>query len=551
MTAWRPSKIALKFSAAYATASCLYLFFTLNVLNTPVYTGSDAGVFNAMFYQMSLGRKLYRDVFDIKDPLFFHGYAFFRQLLGIAGPMTWETILTLLTIGVLFRIAWRAGLSAGMSLFAVMAYLVFYFNPNIYQPIHTYHQSLFLLLLGFALAVEDRPLPAGVSVALALWSKATLAAFLPAIAVAVALPICRRQPAGALPRLFRFTAACGVTGSLVAVLLAMSGEFRGYVDVVKANFGYTAIISAALGWHNDPFGRTREILGLPMLMIFTVATVTISAGGVLILYRVARSARRDEGTGASSNLGLIGVAVGCLAGAGLILFQAAWFNHYFASLAPGAFFATVALACLLRRLPFSRLAAVGSWIGTCVLLAGALMTGFFPTSGLSYRAPSCPFPPDSDVQDPDFVRCLRTITFAPARTRTFAVVGPNANDTPVASMPADFIVGCRLFFQFPWNGQRMLDEFATCVARDVDVVIAEDLLHFERPPHKAMARRIDSAVQRHFNLVGQCGRFRIWERKTLRASKETLPTAAGRKRSTALALLPALGGGSGNRTSGG
>lgn len=489
----------------------------MTVLNTPVYVGSDAGVFNAIFYQMSLGRKLYRDVFDIKEPLFFHGYAFFRHLFGIGGPMLWETLLTLLTIGVLFRIAWRAGLSAGMSLCAVLTYLLFYFNPDIYQPLHTYHQALFLMLLAFALALEDRPVPAGAAVALALWSKATLATFIPALAIAVSLPLVRRHGTGALPRLLRFAAGGALVGLSIVVFLAVRSELRGYRDVVQTNFEYTELISAALNWKNDPVGRTAEVVGRPMLVVLAVATGIIGGVGAVIVHALRRRGH-DPSSGTLSRLGLLGIALGCLAGTTLILFQAAWFNHYFASLAPGAFFVAIALGSGLRLLPLHRMAAFGSWAGAVALPVAALATGFFPTSALSYHAPSCPVLPGSDVHDPQFVHCLRGLTFESDAPRTFAIVGPNSSDSPAASMPKDFRLGCRLFFQFPWHGHRLLNEFADCLDGDVDVVVAENLIHFEQPRDQVMARRIDSIIRGRFDLVGQCGRFMIWERRTLRSA---------------------------------
>jgi hypothetical protein len=498
----------------------LYLFGTVTVLNTPVYAGSDAGVFNAIFYQMSLGRKLYRDVFDIKDPLFFHGYALFRQLLGISGPMAWETLLTALTVAVLFRIAWRAGLSAGPALLAVLTYLVFYFNPAIYQPLHTYHQALFFLFSAIALAFEDRGLPAGVLVAVAVLSKATLATFLPAVLVAVAVPMVRRQFTGVLHRLLRFAIGGLLAGSLVAMLLAVTGELPGYRDVFRANFEYTELISTALNWHNDPIGRAREVVGVPMLAVLGVSVAVIAGSGGFVLYRTLRQQRLQPADrhDAPVLLGILGVALACFAGWVLILHQAAWFNHYFASLAPAAFFAAVALPMALRILPSTRLAALRTWLGAGVLVTGALATGFFPASALDYRSPSCPFSGTSDVQNPEFADCLRTVKFASAPGRTFAVVGPNSNDTPVASTPSEFILGCRLFFQFPWHGARLLDEFVDCLDQHVDIVIAEDLIHFNQPVDQARAQRIDTIIRGKFDLVGQCGRFTIWERKVLRRS---------------------------------
>jgi hypothetical protein len=514
----RPSVTTTRFGAAYLAVASLCLFGTMSVLNMPVYNGSDAGVFDAIFYQMSLGRKLYRDVFDIKDPLFFHGYAAFRELFGISGPMLWETVLTLLTVAVLFRIAWRVGLSAGPSLLAVLTYCAFYFNPAIYQPLHTYHQALFFLLLALALALEDRPLPAGVAAALALWSKATLVTFLPAVLVAVALPAYRRREGGVVQRLARFVLGGSASSAVVVLVLAALGELRGYGDVLRANFAYTDLISTALNWHNDPVGRLRAVVGVPMLVILGLALGVIAVAGARALVELRRP--RGEGDpdqphdGARSAIGVLAVALGCFAGCGLILRQAAWFNHYFAALAPGAFFTAIGLPLAWRRLPLPGRATVSAW-ASGVLLAGAAVTGFFPANGISYHAPSCPFS-RGDVPDAELARCVRAIPFASPPGRTFAMVGPNSNDSPVASLPPEFVLGCRLFFQFPWHGPRLLDELIGCLDHDVDVVVAENLTHFERPEDQRTAKTIDTIIRGKFDLVGQCGRFTVWERRTLR-----------------------------------
>lgn len=510
----------MRFGAAYATAVALYLFGAPNVLNTPYYTGSDAGLYNAVFYQMTLGRTLYRDVFEMKDPLFFHGYALFRELLGLSGPMFWETVVTVLTLAVLFRIAWRVGLSASQSLLAVLAYLAFYFNPNVYQPLHTYHQALLFLLSAVAFALEDRPLPAGVAFALALWSKATLATFFPAALAAVLVPISRRH-AGALPRLVRFALGGVTASSLVVLFLAVSDELTGYREGLRANLGYTKVISETLGWHNDPVGRAREVLGTPMLWVLGSAAAIVAAAGAFTSLAELRRRREPVDAipgSATIPLGIVAVALGCLAGFALILREAAWFNHYFAALAPGVFFSALALATTVRLVPPNALKAAIAWVAAGSLATGALATGFFPTTGLTYRPPACPISHAGDEPNPEFVDCLRTIDFATGPGRTFAVVGPNSNDTPTASMPPDLVLGCRLISLFPWQGDRLLDEFIDCLDRHVDVVIAEDLVHFNRPVDQARAQRIHSITRGKFDLVGQCGRFTIWERKELRSA---------------------------------
>ena len=514
----RPSPTAVGFTAAYAIAGVIYLFGTITALNTPVYAGSDAGVFNAIFYQMSLGRTLYRDVFDIKDPLFFHGHALWRELVGISGPMVWETLLTLLTIAVLLRIAWRVGLSAGPSLLAVLAYLAFYFHPDIYQPLHTYQQGLFFLFLGIALALEDRALPAGVATALAFLSKGTLGTFLPAMLLAVMLPIVHRQPTRTFRRLLRFATGGTLTGVILAAFLVLSGELSGYLDVIRANFEYTELISDALNWRNDPVGRARAVVGVPMLAVLGLTLLAFVAAGALTLARARNRPRSGEADDRAIPLAALGLPVACLLGWALILREAAWFNHYFASLAPGVFFAAVGLPVALRLVPVHRLAAVGQWLGAGFLLVAAFATGFLSPGAVDFRSPTCPFSTGTEVQNPEFADCLRAVRFATGPGRTFAVKGPNSNDTPVASTPSDFVLGCRLFFQFPWHGPRLLDEFIECIDRDVDVVIAEDLVHFVQPVDMARARKIDSIIRGKFDLVGQCGRFTIWERKSLRTA---------------------------------
>ena len=63
-------------------------------LSAPTVVQSDAGVFYSVFHQLAQGRRLYAEVFDHKDPLFYAPHAAAYAMLGLSGPMVWETMLS-------------------------------------------------------------------------------------------------------------------------------------------------------------------------------------------------------------------------------------------------------------------------------------------------------------------------------------------------------------------------------------------------------------------------------------------------------------------------
>lgn len=497
---------AVGFLAAYLFAAGFYLVTAVNALNLATYSGSDAGVFNAVFYQLSQGRRLYRDVFDHKDPLFYYLYTAARIVFGASGPMLWEMLISLSTIGVLFLILRRIGYGPLLSLGCVLTYLAFYFSPRIYAPLHTYHQALLFLFLALYLALTGRIALAGGAYAAAVLSKLTVLAFAPSVIVGVAFPLVRYGLRPLRQRFARWSLGAVTVGLGVAIWMLARGELAGYLDAVQVNLRYADIFASAVA-PNRPFPQMRVTLGQPLLWFLLLSAVVLGARLAFIALQARRLATVEEAERNEilSSVGLVGAAVGSVLAWMVILLQGAWFGHYFMSVAPSIFLCAASLpttvrAALPRQLLARPIASLGASAIGIVMITG----GFAPLGSFSARAMKCP-EWNRRENDPTFAACARQ--FVPNGGR-FAVVGSNAGYTAAGATPEDFVLVCRLFYQFPWLGEQLISEFVDCLANRPDVVFVRPLLYFDA----ATTERIRKVISQRYQPIGQCGDTAVWRR---------------------------------------
>jgi hypothetical protein len=524
MAAWRPGRalangvVALAIWAAFALV-------TPTFLSAPIWLSSDAGVFYSVFHQLGQGRRLYVDVFDHKDPLFYAGHTLASMAAGPRGPMLWEAALSLLLLFAVLQLGARSGLGLIPRTLLALVFAAVHFLPPVYIPVHTYQQALALTATALWLAAAGRAGLAGAAFAGAVASKLTILALGPAFGLFVALA----GPGGAArrDRLAWATLGAVATIGLIGGALYARGELAGYRDALTENLYYPPHNPAELSSFVDTpdlWGRVTTLFTTPLASAYLVL-LTIAAGLALAVREPAPTAVPIRATAV--------LAVLAFGGALATLLVASWWAHHFAMAG-----LVLALA-LLPVLAFAGRARDGAEAPTIQLPGvprpgralgprGALVVSLgVPLVVLGLIGPMLdsrvtPQPLGLKPYDP----CtLLVSTYAPARAARpecgllqeqwpagtrFATVQGNDPGTLAAWTLPSTILACRVFYQFIWLEPALLDEAARCLAEeDVDVVLRAPLGGVNRPVHD----RLVAVLRASYRLARRHGEIEVWLRR--------------------------------------
>ena len=501
---------------------------TPTFLRAPTWVASDAGVFYSVFNQLGQGRRLYIDVFDHKDPLFYVGHTLAYGALGPRGPMLWEGALSLVLLVAVLQLGARRGLGLLARVLLAVVFAAVHFLPPVYVPVHTYQQALALALVALWLAAGGRTGVAGAVFAAAVWSKLTLATLAPGFLVFVALSGSDRSSWRG--RLTRAVGGAVSTTCLVAGLLYARGELRGYADALAVNVLYPSLNPPDITtFVNTPdlWGRVVTLYTAPLATVYLALVVT-SAG-------LALTVREPAPTGIPVRA-LAWLALLAFGGTLTTLTIASWWAHHFQMAGVALVLALLPLLAVLSAagegtraptigLPRSRwtLAMLGSiprWgalaagVGVPMVVLGVVAPVFasrVTVQGLGWT----PLDPCtmlvSVYASPGTRRpeCALLQEWWPAGTR-FATLQANNPGTLAAWTPPSMVLACRVFYQFVWLDPRLLDEAADCIANGaVDVV-------FRASPSGSYRRANDpllDSLRSSYRLTRRHGDIEVWERR--------------------------------------
>jgi hypothetical protein len=118
-----------------------------NFAENPCCHDYDIGFFYSIFHIMSHGEKLYTEVLEIKDPIFFYLNTIFYSLLGQKGPMILEFLLSITMVISLGIIVSRLKINIKAKSILIGVFIFFSLTSPAYDLIHKYHQTNFFLLL--------------------------------------------------------------------------------------------------------------------------------------------------------------------------------------------------------------------------------------------------------------------------------------------------------------------------------------------------------------------------------------------------------------------
>ena len=212
----------------------------------------DRGVFLSVGARMLEGDRLYVDVIDNKDPLFFYTYA---AALGVGDWRTpflldiaWLAVAAV-SAGLLMRTVGTSRLATVVAFFAYPALLTW----SWYLAGYSMLAALACAPLVAWLWLRGRFAAAGALIGVALLFKINLALIV--ASAPIALLVLGVSAVSARTQLIRAGAGLAGVVAMGAAILAIRGELGGYFDVIANNFEYSRDVLAETGRRSGILGH--------------------------------------------------------------------------------------------------------------------------------------------------------------------------------------------------------------------------------------------------------------------------------------------------------
>lgn len=486
-------------------AGALGFGLLLAVLRGTPAAGSDQGVYLSIAARLLEGDRLYADVSDPKDPLFFYTYAAALAIWDWRGPFLLDG-LWLGVAGISFALLLRE-LHAPRS--AVIAGFFVYplaLTAGWYQAGLSMLGGLALAPLPALLWLRGRYVAAGVLLGAVMLFKLNLAAIAGA---ALAGFLVLGAPAGS--RWHHVTR--GVLGlasflGVAAVVLAARGELRGFFEMIAYNVHY----SSSLVDHLGPVGRARVHLDVVVQYLensgrwqlpATVLVLAVFAVAAVVAWM--RFGSRGRALSAAAVLTLVATL-------GTLALTAYWTHHLQMLAYPAAFVAATLISVVALRLG-PRAGAVAAVF--CV--AFALWASVKNEDRIDVADPwTTPTPHSGGA-----------VALERARVRlhegddrvSYAAFGGNSENAHAVFLPDELELVCRWFHLYPESLEAHYGETLACVNREDPELILVTLGFFDSRTEGAPAwsRFVGSARRllesRYERVEREHPGFEVWARK--------------------------------------
>jgi len=399
----------------------------------------DAGIFLSVAARLLDGDRLYADVYDNKDPLFFYVEA---AALGVGGwrapfalDVLWVAVAALSAAGLLRAIgAPRATAAVGFVCYPLLLTGTWYYAG------YSMLAALALAPLAGWLWARGRWGWAGAVLGAALLFKLNL------VLVLVAAPLvltALSPPGGSLRRLLaRAAGGLGTTLGAAAAFLAARGELGPYIDMVRENVSYANDVLVYTGREGTIAGHVRTAAGdTPH---FWLVLSLFAVGAALAVWKLVRSIR--AGARAAPETVLAGLVLVCGGAVALTLaLTAAWDHHVQMVAYPGML--------LIAFLAFSALNAPlalrARWVGA----GAAVGVGLFLLGGADAPGSIGSASPSRWWSDPrsytaEALQEVRDERFSESAAVTYAHLGQNDEEAHAVFLRGPFELVCPRFHQY-------------------------------------------------------------------------------------------------------
>jgi hypothetical protein len=398
----------------------------------------DGGIFVSVAARLLDGDRLYSQVWDNKDPLFFYADAGALWVGGWRGPFLLDALWLAVAALSMLLLLRRLGHSLETQAVGFVVYPLL-LTGQWYYAGYSMLAALALAPAATWLWARGNAATSGLVVAAAALFKINLLLVLvagPLALVAVGVPDHRRRR-----HLLRGLAGLVLAGGLATAGLAALGELGGYVDTLRENTSYASRVLVANGRPRGIHGHIRvaetaTAHARPLLVVFALACVLAA----WVWFR-SRSA-----VATVFLLTTIATAVTLAA-------TAAWNHHVQMAAYPGVLLAVFLVGRLRRLRPIARFVARAGVAGGLVwALGGAGGHGWSPPSWF-----------DSVTSKTAVALDEARSTLPTATQVTYAHLGQNDEEGHAAFLHGDWKLACARFHQYPWSSRASFDEVVACL----------------------------------------------------------------------------------------
>jgi hypothetical protein len=453
----------------------------------------DAGVFLSVAARLLDGDRLYADVYDNKDPLFFYVEA---AALGVGG---WRAPFALDVLWVAIAALSTSGLLRAIGASRLIAAVGFVVYPLLLTG--TWYYAGYSMLAALALTPAIGWLWArgswgwaGGVLGAALLLKINLVLVL--VATPLVLSVLRRPGESPWRRLARAGAGLAAVLGAAVAFLAARGELAPYLEMLRENVSYANDVLVYTGREGNIAGHVRTAAGDTPHFWLVVALFLIT--GALALWTLVRSLR--GGARATPEAVLGGLFLACGGATALTLALTAAWDHHLQMLAfPGVLLVTflVASAWSVARATQLRVAGTCAALGISLFLLG----GTDAPGGAD--APRSRWWSDVRSYTAEAMEAARAERLPGARTITYAHLGQNDEEGHAAFLDGSFELACSRFHQYVHTHD--LDAVLRCLdeRRPQLVVVTSSFRFYDEAPERwnLWVDRGRSFLQRRYEHV--------------------------------------------------
>ena len=404
----------------------------------PVRDG-DRGVFASVAERLVAGDRLYVDVWDNKEPLFYLTLSLGRTVspyMDVVLELLWLLIGSYATYAIArtFHTRVSTGLLTG---FAVAPLIL---TGSAYYAGFTHLPGTILVLSSFALLVRGHLLAAGLLLPVIGGFK--ILALPVALAMVVAYLVLHRTLTWV-----RYLIGVGVGSAALAILLILRGELVGFLNLIRTNITYSQ--SDIADAYEIPIWRHLE----PVLQGPTIALLAT----ILLILALTRSYLNHE----TRDLWWVTVTVS-LAALIVVVATGLWPHH------GQIFFLSGVLAAVLvtAALPTFESLDITAFVG--IAAVAVLLSG----------APSLRDTADDILSAPSRLADLGRVADATASLAavapsgsSYARLGKNTDDTHAQGL-RDLDLACYQFLQYPYDPPENLERIPECLS-NADFLIVD------------------------------------------------------------------------------
>ena len=430
----------------------------------------DRGVFVSMAERLAAGDTLYVDVWDNKEPLFFLTLAAGRTVspfMDVVTEALWIAATALASFAILqTRVScrWISAL-VGFSLVPLII------TGAIYYAGFTHLPSTALVISGYALLIRGKALWAGGLIPVLVGFKIIL------VPVALALLVSWFLLERNRRELVRYALGSAAATLILVILLLVRGEFRGFIDLILSNIGYSqSMISDAYAipiWvHIEPVLQGPAV-AVTSVIVFLLAMTRITAS------------RADD-------LLWWGTLAALLSSMLVIAITGLWPHHGQILYVPAVLAILLACSVLLRQASIGPASAI-LLIALAIVLSGAPSLRATVDQVLSARGKLMDLARISDAtQD--------LLSVAPSGA-TYARLGKNTDDSHAQGLRS---LGhpCYQFVQYTYDLPATLTRIPECLPSADFVIVDKGLI-----PEDGAARwntfvaESETALREHFECA--------------------------------------------------